>query len=146
MASFYLINQHVLPHYMPYYRNNLSGHGVQSKTRLLSKLHKTLLTSSCILTHYDPFKPLVLACNTSPYGIGAVLSHKIGDEECPIAYAFHSLAPAENYLQINKEALVFGVRHFHKYLHGHFFTIKSDHKPLQHLFEKGRGFSEMASA
>ena len=38
---------------------------------------KTLLTSSCILTHYDPSKPLVVACAASPYVIGVVLSHKL---------------------------------------------------------------------
>ena len=89
---------------------------------------KTLLTLSCILTHHDPSKPLVVACDTSPYGIGAVLSHKLGDEECSIAYASRSLAPTEkNYSQIDKEALaiVFGVRHFHQYLYGRSFTIKS---------------------
>ena len=46
-----------------------------------------------------------------------------------IAYASRSLAPAENYSQIDKEALAvaFGVRHFHQYLYGRSFTIKSDH-------------------
>ena len=62
-----------------------------------------------------------------------------------IAYASHSLAPAENYSQINKEA-AFGLRYFHQYLYGHSFTIKSDHKPLQYLFGKGRGIPAMASA
>ena len=80
------------------------------------KQAKTLLISPSILTHYDPSKPLVVACDVSPYGIGAVLSHKLGDEECLIAYASRSLVLAEkNYCQIDKEALaiVFGVRHFH---------------------------------
>ena len=110
---------------------------------------KALLTSSCILTHYDPSKLLVVVCDASPYEIGAVLSHKLGDEERPIAYASCSLAPAEkNYSQIDKEALaiVFSVRHFHQYLYGCSFTIKSDHKPLQHLFEKGKRIPAMASA
>lgn len=29
---------------------------------------KTLLTSDCLLVHYDPNKELILACNASPYG------------------------------------------------------------------------------
>ena len=32
-----------------------------------------LVTSTRVLTHYDPVLPVRLACDTSPYGIGAVL-------------------------------------------------------------------------
>ena len=39
------------------------------------KTTKMHLTSSCLLVHYEPQKPLVLSCDASPYGVGVVLSH-----------------------------------------------------------------------
>lgn len=30
---------------------------------------KSMLTSDCLLVHYDPTKEVVLACNASPYGV-----------------------------------------------------------------------------
>lgn len=68
---------------------------------------KSTLTTAEVLVHYDPEKPLVLAADASPWGLGAVLSHVYpGGEEHPIAFASRSLSSAEkNYSQIEKEAL-----------------------------------------
>ena len=111
---------------------------------------KGILTSDSVLAHYDPSKPLILACDASPYGVGAVLSHKLGDRsERPVAYASRSLAPAEKkYSQLDKEglAIIFSVKRFHQYLVGCHFTILSDHKPLQHLFRETSGIPILASA
>ena len=111
---------------------------------------KELLRSPQLLVHYDPNKDLVLTCDASPYGLGAVLAHKMDDgPERPIEYASRTLSPAEkNYAQIDKEALaiVFGVKRFHRYLYGRRFTICSDHKPLMYIFGKVRATSHTASA
>ena len=37
---------------------------------------KSQLTTDRILAHYDPSKPIIMACHASPYGFGVVISHK----------------------------------------------------------------------
>ena len=86
---------------------------------------KWLLTSECLLVHYDPSEELILACDTSPYGLGAVLSHRESNgREQPIAYTSRSLGAAKKkYSQLEKEglAIIFGVKWFHQYLFGRCF-------------------------
>ena len=67
---------------------------------------KGMLNSSDLLVHYDPSKELVLSCDASPYGLGAVFSHIIDGKEKPISYALRALSSAKgNYAQLDKEEL-----------------------------------------
>ena len=110
---------------------------------------KSLVQSSVVLAHYDASKKLVLACDASPYGVGAVLSQYQDDGvEKPVAFASRSLSKAEkNYSHLEKEGLpvIFGVKHFHQYLYGHHFTILSDHESLRQLFSETKAVPPMAS-
>ena len=109
-----------------------------------------MLTTSSLLTHFDPNKLVLLSCDASPYGVGAVLSHRMRDgSEQPITYASRTLSMAEKkYAQLDKEALaiVFGVKRFHQYLYGQRFSILSIHKLLQYFLDKTKGNPTMASA
>ena len=111
---------------------------------------KGLLHSATLLVHFDSDKVVVLTCDASPYGVGAVLSHRMDDGgEKPIGYVSRTLTSAERgYSQLEKEglAVVFAVKRFHQYLYGRPFTIFTDHKPLLGLFGETKGISPMASA
>ncbi len=114
-----------------------------------NKAKETLLKSKA-LTHFDPALPIQLACDASPYGVGAVLSHIMPNgQEKPIAFASRSLSKAEaNYAQIEREALsiVFGVRKFYQYIFGRKFTLLTDHRPLTAIFGPYHGIPSLAAS
>ena len=104
-------------------------------------------TSESFLVHYDMIKILLLSCDASPYGIGAVLSHKIPDgKEQLIAIASCSLSKREQkYAQLDKEslAIVVRVKKFHQYLFDCKFTTYV--LQSQHIFAESRTIHTLAS-
>ncbi|MDA8002261.1 MAG: Ty3/Gypsy family RNase HI domain-containing protein, partial [Alphaproteobacteria bacterium] len=117
---------------------------------LAFKKAQEALLSSDVLVHYNQDLPLILECDASPYGVGAVLSHEMEDGSTkPVSFASRSLTPTEKrYAHLDKEALaiIFGVKRFHLYLAGRKFSIVSDHRPLQYLFAETKPVPAVASA
>ena len=91
-----------------------------------------------------------LACDSSPVGIGAFLSHIMDDgSERPIAFASCTLSKAErNFPQTDKKALclVWGVKKFHLHLFDRHFTFVTYHEPLTSIFNPRKGVPAMTVA
>lgn len=67
---------------------------------------KRAFCSNKILVSFNPKLPVVLATDASPYGVGAVLSHRYSDgSERVIQYASCTLNETQKkYTQLDKEA------------------------------------------
>ena len=101
-----------------------------------TKMKNALITAP-ILAYPTVDGQYVLDCDASDVGIGAVLSIvQEGSLERPIAYFSKTLSKSEKrYCVTRKElyALVAGVKHFHHYLYGRKFLIRTDHSALRWL-------------
>lgn len=110
---------------------------------------KQCLLSRTVLAHYDESKPLLISCDASPYGVGAVLAQLDSQgREAPIAFASRTLGSAErNYAQLDREglAVVFAATHFHKYIVGREVTFLTDHQPLLGILGPRKPVPEMLS-
>ena len=111
---------------------------------------KKSITSDTVLTHYNPDLPVRLTCDSSTYGLGAVLSHVMeNDEERPIAFASRTLSAAEkNYAQVQKEALsiIWSIKKFYSYLYGRKFTLVTNHQPLLAILGPKKGIPATTAA
>ncbi|XP_054257143.1 uncharacterized protein K02A2.6-like [Macrosteles quadrilineatus] len=110
---------------------------------------KKEIVSDRVLDYYDPAKPLIVATDASPYGIGGVLSHQYPDgSERPVIFVSRSLTPSEmRYSQIDREALaiVWVVKKLFNYIYGRHFILYSDHKPLASIFNAEKGAPSLST-
>lgn len=111
---------------------------------------KKELTSPRVLAYYDQNEELVLACDASMYGLSAILSHRYKDgTERPIAYASKKIPEKEmNRTIIDKEAsaIVFGLMKFYDFVYGREIILRTDHKPLEHIFSPTKGIPLTAAS
>jgi len=107
-------------------------------TSTQAKAYKTLideLPKGCI-TRYDMTKPLFITSDASMSGLGYVLSHDREQKEV-VWIGSRVLSQAErSYANVEREALAIieAVKFFHHFIAGRRFTILSDHRPLQYIF------------
>ena len=99
---------------------------------------KEILLNSESLSYFDGSAYTEISTDASPVGVGAVLMQMQSDGTMrPVSYASRSLSAVEQrYSQLEREclAVVFAIERFRLYLYGIKFTVKTDHKPLVHIF------------
>ncbi|GFU63702.1 retrovirus-related Pol polyprotein from transposon 17.6 [Trichonephila clavipes] len=97
---------------------------------------KDALTSAPILAYPEIGKQFILDTDASHESIGAVLSQEIDGQERVIAYFSKCLSkPERNYCVTRKKllAIIKTVEHFHPYLYGRRFLLRTDHASLTWL-------------
>ena len=106
-----------------------------------------MLSSSPVLSLYDPSLKTKVTADSSSYGLGAVLTQQLPDGRWgPVAYVSRSLTPTERrYAQIEKEALAltWACTRFRDYLTGITFTLETDHKPLISLLGTAKSLDQL---
>ena len=87
------------------------------------------------LRYYDQTKPVTVQVDASQRGLHACL---LQDGQ-PIAFASKSLIDTKTmYANIEREllAIVFTCQQFNTYVLGRYYTVESDHKPLEMIHQK----------
>ena len=106
---------------------------------------KKAISGNTMMTSFDSKKQVVLKCDASPVGVGAVLEQN----EKPILFVSKTLSKAErNYSQIEREALaiVWAIKRLHKYLFDRKFDLVTDNKPLFFIFNPNKAVPVMTAA
>ena len=97
---------------------------------------KASLTTSPVLSHFSSLASTFVTCDASSTALGAVLSQEVDGQEKPIAYASRALTDAEKKYSVGeREALacIWACEHWHVYLYGRQFTLRTGHQALTTL-------------
>ena len=115
-------------------RQDVKWYWGQEQQTAFDKLRQEL-SSDTVMAYFDPKEQTetVLFVDASPVGLGSVLIQN----DRVVTYASRALTDVEKrYSQTEREGLsiVWACEHFHLYLFGHYFTLISDHQPLEIIF------------
>ncbi|UYV78632.1 K02A2.6-like, partial [Cordylochernes scorpioides] len=109
---------------------------------------KNLMSSKSVLAHFNEDLPILVNCDASEYGVGAIFSQIDHGIERPVVFASRTSNKTERrYAVIDREALavIFAVSKFSQYLLGRKFKIVTDHKPLAGLFNPNKPIPQVLS-
>ena len=111
---------------------------------------KSAVAAHVSLNRLDTDARLVVEVDASPVGVGAVLlqQHQDGSMST-ISFASRRLSVCEqNYAQIDREglAVVFALNKYSKFLLGRKFVLRTDHRPLIHIFNPSKPITKIANA
>ena len=111
---------------------------------------KSKIIKKVILSKFDENAKIRVEVDASPVGVGAVLLQEHKNKEIStLAFASRKLSDAEKkYSQIDREALsiIFAINKFEKFLLGRRFLLRTDHRPLIHIFDPNSAISKIANA
>lgn len=124
----------------------------EEEQRAFSEMKRIITNESVTRAFFDQTAKTLLYTDASPWALGAMLAQEVdtdfeGKKIVTIACASKSLTPTERrYYQTHREmlAVVWAVEHFSYYLLGRFFTLYTDHDPLQHTLEKSKATNKRA--
>ena len=96
----------------------------------------TSIITSSALAMFDPTLPTVVTTDASDVGIGGVLSQVHPEGERVVSFASAALSSAQQkHCATEKESLAahWAIEHWHRYLFGIHFTLRTDHQALLRL-------------
>ena len=97
--------------------------------------------SDLALIYFDPKFEIVVASDTSEYGIGAVILYIFEDGNTKSDTYFNNSISRRKKKTTAREslAIIFAHKKFHKFDHGRKHVLQTDHHPLLSIFESIKG-------